>query len=220
MINNLSGKYEIVEYDSANGQDILDYDELKEVMRGCDTVVHLAAIRKPVEDKTFSDYFRVNCEGTLNVTQAALENGIKRLIFASSTSYYGIEKGISVKTPVREDNLVLTQRVKAEQLTNETRDCDIAYSTSKVIAEQILANYGMTKKFEVVVLRFAPVRKRGEYRPFGELKLHLKIENALQALEAAIRTDKKIWYEAFTITDESNNVDISKAKNFLGYSPV
>jgi len=220
LINHLSGKHEIVKYDLANGQDVLDYNKLRETMKGCDVVVHLAAIRKPLEDKTFSDYFRVNCEGTFNVAQAAMENGVKRLIFASSMSYYGIERGIPVKTPVREDNLVLTQRVKAEQLTNETRDCDIAYSTSKVIAEQILANYGMTKKFEVIILRFGPVRKRGEYRPFGELKLHLKIENALQVLETAITTDKKVWYEAFTIVDKLDDVDISKAVEILGYNPI
>ena len=220
LINHLSGKYEIVKYDLANGQDVLDYNKLREAMKGCDVVIHLAAIRKPLEDKTFSDYFRVNCEGTFNVAQAATENGVKRLIFASSMSYYGIERGIPVKTPVHEDNLVLTQRVKAEQLTNETRDCDIAYSTSKVIAEQILANYGMTKKFEVIILRFGPTRKRGEYRPFGELKLHLKIENALQVLEVAITTDKKVWYEAFTIVDKLDDVDISKAVEILGYNPI
>jgi len=61
-------------------------------------------------------------------------------------------------------------------------------------------------------------RKRGEHRPF--LGIHLKIENALQALEALITTNKKLWYEAFTITDKSNDVDLSKARNILGYNPV
>ena len=61
------------------GRDILDYEQLKETMKGCDVVIHLAAIRGPYEDKTFQDYFRVNCVGTFNVAQAALENRIKKI---------------------------------------------------------------------------------------------------------------------------------------------
>ena len=220
LAEHLAGKHEIVGYSLSKGQDILDYENLKKAMAGSDVVVHLAAIRRPEPDKNFfEDYFPVNIQGTLNVAQAAVENGVKRLIFTSSMSYYGIERGIPVQTPIREGSAVLTQRVKAEELTDATRDCDIAYSTSKVIAEQALANYGMAKKLEVIILRLGPTRKRGEYRPFGELKLHLKIENALQALEAAITSDRRMWYETFSITDNLDAVDISKARKLLGYNP-
>ncbi|MEW6295139.1 MAG: NAD(P)-dependent oxidoreductase [Candidatus Diapherotrites archaeon] len=216
LVNHLSGKHEIVKYDLAEGKDILNHNELNEVMKGCDIVVHLAAIRGPFEDKTFSDYFQVNCQGTFNVAQAALENKIKRLIFTSSTTYYGIEKGIPFVKPIKESNPIVTQHVKAEDLN--CRDCDIAYSTSKVIAEQILANYGMMKKFEVIILRIGPTRKRGEYKPF--LGIQVKIENVLQAIEASITTNKKLWYESFTILDASKDADLSKAKKILGYKPV
>lgn len=218
LVKHLPTNHEIVKYDLKEGQDILDYDKLKQAMKKCDVVVHLAALRKPYEHKTFSDYFRVNCQGTFNVAQAAMKSKIKRFIYTSSTSYYGIEKGIPFVKPIKESNPVMTQHVKIEDLN--CRDCDIAYSTSKVIAEEILANYGLTKKFEVIILRLGPTRKRGEYRPFGKLKLHLKIENALQALELAITTTKKLLYEAFTITDKLDKVDISKAKETLGYDPI
>jgi len=218
LVNHLSKKHKIVEYDLAKGRDILNYSQLKNAMNGCDIVVHLAAHRKPYEDKTFKDYFETNCQGTFNVAQAAMECKVKRLIYTSSTSYYGIEKGIPFIKLVRESNLVITQHVKPKDLS--CRECDITYSTSKVISEQILANYGLTKKMEVIILRFGPTRKKGEYRPFGDLKLHLKIENALQILESAINTKKKIWYEAFTVTDNIDNVDISKAKKILNYKPI
>ena len=76
------------------------------------------------------------------------------------------------------------------------------------------------KKFEVIILRLGPTRPKGVYKPFGELKLHTKIENALQAIENAIELNKKLWYEAFSIVDEIKGVDISKAKKLLGYRPV
>lgn len=221
LISYLRGKYEreyeIKKYDLVDEQDILAYSNLKEAMKGCDAVIHLAAIRGPDESKTFLDYFKINCHGTLNVVQAAIENGVKRIIYASSTGYYGLERGVPYIKPIKESNSVITQHVKAENLN--CRDCDVAYSTSKVIAEQILANYGLRKKIEVIILRFGPIGgKRGE--SWGVDGIRLKMDNALQALEKAITTKKNFWYEAFSITNESDNVDISKAKNFLGYSPV
>jgi nucleoside-diphosphate-sugar epimerase len=216
-IKSLPKDYEVIRYDYKNGQDILNFNNLKKAMKGCDIVIHLAALRKPYEDKTFADYFKINCEGTFNVSQAAFENKVKKLIFTSSMTYYGIEKGMPEPKSISEDTKILTQRIKINELS--TRDCDIAYSTSKVIAEQILANYGLTKKTQIIILRFGPTRKEGEYRPFGDLKLHLKIENALQAIKLAIETKKEIWYEAFNIIDRIDKVDISKAKEFLGYNP-
>ncbi len=217
LIKHLSGTHEIVKYDIANGQDILDCSNLKEAMKGCGIVVHLAAIRGPDEIKAFSDYFKINCQGTLNVVQAAIENGIKRIIYSSSTGYYGLERGIPYIKPIKESNLVIAQHIKAEDLN--CRDCDVAYSTSKVIAEQVLANYGLRKKIEVIILRLGPIGgKRRE--SCGVDGITLKIDSALQALEKAITTDKKIWYDAFTITDKSENVDLTKAKSVLGYNPL
>jgi nucleoside-diphosphate-sugar epimerase len=216
LIKRISRKYEIVKYDLKEGNDILDFSNLKKAMKNCQIVVHLAAIRRPEETKTFLDYFRVNCQGTLNVVQAAVENNVKRIIYTSSTSYYGLERGIPFVKPIRESNPVITQHLKAEDLN--CRDCDIAYSTSKVIAEQILANYGLRKKLEVIILRLGPIGSPGRQSTIEGIQL--KITNALQAIEKAIELDKKLWYEAFTITDESPDVDLSKAKGILGYNPI
>ncbi len=221
LINHLSPKHEIVGFAHDKGCDILNYEQVESAMKGCDVVVHLAAHRKPYEDKTFQDYFETNCRGTFNVAKACEKNRIKKLIFTSSMSYYGLEKDIPVEIPITEESKVLTQRVKTKDLPSTVRDCDVAYSTSKVIGEQILANYGMRKKFEVIILRLGPTRPKGVYKPFGELKLHLKIENALQIIESAIETDKELWYEAFSVVDgETEGVDISKAKRILNYRPI
>jgi len=217
LIKQISKKHDVVTYDLTNDQNILDYEKLKKAMEGCEIVVHLAALRKPYEDKTFEDYFNTNCRGVFNVVKAAEANKVKKVIFTSSTSYYGAENGIPMPKSISEDTPILTQRTKIDDLN--CRDCDVAYSTSKVIAEQILANYGLRRKFQVIILRLGPTRKKGEHRPFGNLKLHLKIENAIQILEKAIQLKKELWYETFTITDEIPKVDISKAKKILEYKP-
>lgn len=216
LVDRLSGKHDIIEYDLAEGQDILNYKNLREAMEGCDVVVHLAAIRGPYEDKEFSDYFEVNCRGTLNVVRAAVENNIRRFVYTSSTSYYGAERGIPYAKPVKESNPVITQNAKAEDLN--CKDCDIAYSTSKVITEQILANYGLTKKVKVVILRLGPIGG-GPEEDWSVNGIGLKMKNALQAIESAVELERDFWYEAFTITDASEDVDLSKARELLDYRP-
>lgn len=220
LIAHIKDSHEIVEFAHDNECNILNYNQLKKAMIGCDIVIHLAAHRKPYENKTFKDYFETNCIGTFNVAEAAMKSGVKKLIFTSSMSYYGMEKGMPLEIPVLEKGTVLTQRVNVKDLPKTVRDCDISYSTSKVIAEQILANYGLTKKMQVIILRFGPTRESGVYKPFGKLKLHLKIENALQILDLAINTKKELWYEAFSVVDEIDGVDISKAKELLNYKPI
>ncbi len=216
LIEEISKENEIATFDLENGQNILDFEQLKNSIKGYDVVVHLAAIKGPNENKKFEDYFQLNDIGTLNVAKGCLETGVKKLIYASSTGYYGVEVGIPYQKPIRETNLVVTQNVKADDMN--CRDCDLAYSTSKVIAEQILANYGLRKKFSVIILRFGPIGDKTGAR-WNLNGVTLKVENAVQAIKKAIENQNEIWYEAFTITDKVDGVDISKAERLLGYQP-
>lgn len=215
LVKHLSDKHEIIKYDIANNQDILNFKQLKESMSGCDIVVHVAAIRGPYQGKDFPDYFKINCQGTFNVAQACLECGVKKLIYSSSTSYYGFEEGMPYNLPLSEKNPILTQ-LKGKL---ECDDSCISYSTSKVIAEQILANYGLTKKVQTIILRLGPIGpKRGETWCLDEVSL--SIDNAIKAIELSIEMKKELWYESFTITDDVKNSDISKAKKILNYKPI
>src|SRR3989338_3918596 len=138
-----AAKHTGVEVDKTDGNDVLNPARLAKAMKGCETVVHLAGIPRPVEGVLFENYFTTNCVGTLNVVNAAIAAGVKRLVFASSTSYYGLERGIPVRTPIKEDNPIVPMYLKADELA--CRDCDLAYSESKIIAENILAFYGLRK---------------------------------------------------------------------------
>jgi UDP-glucose 4-epimerase len=72
-----------------NGGDIRDVDLLNDAMRGVDGVIHLAAMWL-LHCKDFPrTAFAVNIEGTLNVLEACVGNGVKRLIYSSSASVYG-----------------------------------------------------------------------------------------------------------------------------------
>lgn len=202
--------YDIVGYDIKEGFDTLDYKALKGKMEGCEQVVHLAAIPKPVEGRSFEDYFDINVRATLNVIKASAENGAKRVIYASSTTIYGIERGIPFRTPITEDYPFVSQYLKADQLS--TRDIDLSYHMSKVMAEQILAWYGLNKKIQNAALRFGPIGK-------VFLGTSVSMNNATQAINLTLQYPGELWYEAFSIVDELPHIDISKAKKMLGYNP-
>jgi nucleoside-diphosphate-sugar epimerase len=212
LVERLRQNYQIVEYDILDGKNILNYEQLKDLMKGSEIVIHTAAIPKPDESKTFDDYFQTNCVGTLNVVKAAIENKVKRLIYISSTAYYACERGIPIKFPLKEDQQTAPMYLKVDDF--KCRDSDIAYSESKVIAENILAFYGLLKKIQVIILRFPRIGdKEG---PYGTM---VSMNNAIQGVEKSISSTKILWYEAFNISNKLDNIDISKSQKILGYNP-
>lgn len=202
--------YDIVGYDHKDGDDLSDYLSLEKKMIGCEQVVHLAAIPKPVVGKSFDDYFATNAQGTLNVVKAAVKNNLKRVVYASSTTIYGIEKGIPFATPITESEQFVSQYIKSDQLS--CRDVDLSYHMSKVMAEQILAWFGLNKKIQTVALRFGPINK-------VFLGTSVSMNNATQAIKLVLDNQGEFWYEAFSIVDAIPHIDISKAKRMLGYKP-
>jgi nucleoside-diphosphate-sugar epimerase len=70
--------------------DIRHFDLLRELSDGCDFVLHQAAlpsVPRSIRDPLGSN--AVNVEGTLNVLLAARDAGVRRVVFASSSSIYG-----------------------------------------------------------------------------------------------------------------------------------
>ena len=69
--------------------DTLDIDSVKEALKGCDTLYHVAGI---VSSKK-SDYGRmeeINVKGTFNVFSSALEAGVKKAVYTSSVAAIGV----------------------------------------------------------------------------------------------------------------------------------
>ncbi len=70
--------------------DIRDLDAMRDAMRNVDVVFHeaaLASVPRSVEDPVTSN--EVNIVGTLNVLVAARDAGVRRVVYASSSSVYG-----------------------------------------------------------------------------------------------------------------------------------
>lgn len=71
-------------------EDIRDRAALKSAFKGVDFVLHQAALRSvPKSFDAPEDYIDVNIKGTFNVFEVAKEMGVKRVVYASSSSVYG-----------------------------------------------------------------------------------------------------------------------------------
>ena len=83
-ISHVLDKIELIE------ADIRDFGAVKKVTEGIDFVLHQAALRSvPKSLDNPHEFNAVNIDGTLNLLKASLENKVKRLVFASSSSIYG-----------------------------------------------------------------------------------------------------------------------------------
>lgn len=67
--------------------DIRNLDDMKKAMQGIDIVIHTAAAL-PLYSK--EDIFSTDIDGTNNVLEAAMANGVERVIHISSTAVYGV----------------------------------------------------------------------------------------------------------------------------------
>ena len=131
--------------------DICDYENTRPLYDGIDYVFHIAAearIQPAVENPIRA--VQINCVGTTTVLQCAREAGVKKLMYSSTSSAYGMNK-----TPNSE---------------MQPDDCLNPYSVSKVAGEKLCKMYTDLFGLKTVIFRYFNVYGerqplRGQYAP-------------------------------------------------------
>lgn len=67
--------------------DVRDKDQMNEMMKGVDVVIHCAAALPLWKKK---DIYETNIDGTRNVLESSFKNNVNRVIHISSTAVYGV----------------------------------------------------------------------------------------------------------------------------------
>jgi UDP-glucuronate 4-epimerase len=119
---------------------------------GIDLVIHLAAragVRPSISDPEL--YISTNIQGTYHLLDAARRHGVRKFVFASSSSVYGVNP----KVPFAEDDLI--------------QSTISPYAMTKLAGEQMCSNYSHLYEMPVVCLRFFTVYGPGQ-RP--DLAIH------------------------------------------------
>jgi NAD dependent epimerase/dehydratase len=99
--------------------DIRDPHGVREAVRGCDTVLHLAAlISIPFSYHSPDAYVDTNVRGTLNVVQAARDLGVERVIQTSTSEVYGTARFVPIteEHPLQGQSPYAASKIGADQL--------------------------------------------------------------------------------------------------------
>jgi UDP-glucose 4-epimerase len=117
--------------------ELRSYERVHNAVRGVEVVFHIGAlgsVPRSVQDPLTSS--AVNVEGTLNVLLAARDEGVRRVVFSSSSSVYGLQSEL----PVRE-----------ELAPNPISP----YGVAKLAAERYCISFSRVyESFESVVVRY------------------------------------------------------------------
>ena len=117
--------------------DIRDFDSIKPVFNGIDIVFHIAALADIVPSIVDPrSYYTANVLGTMNVLEASRLAGVKRFVYAASSSCYGIPS---------ED----------QYPTSETTPISLQYpyALTKNMGETAVLHWGQVYELPVVSLR-------------------------------------------------------------------
>ena len=99
--------------------DIRDPHGVKTAMKGCDSVLHLAAlIAIPYSYHSPDTYIDTNVKGTLNVLQAARELSVKRVVHTSTSEVYGSARFVPIteEHPLQGQSPYSATKIAADQL--------------------------------------------------------------------------------------------------------
>ena len=125
----VKGKFEVF------SGDIRDPNGVKQAMKDCDSVLHLAAlIAIPFSYHSPDTYVDTNIKGTLNILQAARELGVRRVVHTSTSEVYGTARFV----PITESHPLQGQS---------------PYSATKIAADQLAYSFYASFNLPVVIAR-------------------------------------------------------------------
>jgi len=199
--------------------DLSDLDAIQPAFRDIDVVVHLAAV---IHDGYGWDaLLNTNVIGTRNVFEAAVQAGVKRVIFTSSgatvagwerTSPYGeLVQGDYDRVP---ENLPLITEDMA------TRPANI-YASTKVWGESLARHYADNHGLEVICLRIGYANEADRPENPRQMSVWNSQRDVVQAIRLSLGLEMDGRYDCFFITSDNERGyrDLSRAREVLKYEP-
>lgn len=170
--------------------DIRDAEVVAAALKGCDLVVHLAAragVRPSIEDPLL--YQDVNVRGTNVILETMRKLGMKKLVFASSSSVYGNNK----KVPFSETDVV-DNPISPYAATKKAGEL-ICHAYHHLFGMDItclrfFTVYGARQRPDLAIHKFAKLILAGKSIPvFGDgsmMRDHTYIDDIIAGVVAAI----------------------------------
>jgi len=188
---------------------------------GFDAVVHLAELSNdPLGENRPEITFKINHEGSVRIAKAAKQAGVKRFVYASSCSVYGIGSGedfLDETSPANPQTAYAHCKVNVERDVNPLRDGDFcvtflrnatAYGPSPRMRFDIVLNdlcaLAWTKK------KIAMVSDGSPWRPI------VHIEDIIEAVRCALEASPSVVNgEIYNVGSTSENYRIRELADIV-----
>ena len=175
--------------------DLASYDAIYPILDGADMVVHFGAI---VDEKPFEELLGPNFIGSYNIWEAGYQQGVRRIVYASSIHAVGMHKKrdfIGIDAPHRPDTF---------------------YGLAKCFTEDLGSMYWDKRQMESVHLRILSAAQVNNARALGSW---LSYDDLIHLVARAIDTPSVGFSVIYGVSNNDRApVDNAKA-SFLGYRP-
>ncbi len=175
--------------------DLASLDDMLAVLEGADQVVHFGAIG---DEAPFDTILGPNIIGAYNVWEAAYQNKLRRVVYASSIHAVGMQAKtdfIGTDAPHRPDTF---------------------YGLAKCFAEDLASLYWDKRQMESVCMRILSCAKVNNARALGSW---LSYDDLIHLVEQSINTPTTGFSVVYGVSD-NDRVPVDNARaSFLGYRP-
>ena len=183
--------------------DILDQKSLFELKNNYDAIIHLAAkagVRPSLENPSL--YQRVNVEGTQNILNFATECSVNKIIFASSSSVYGINENLPWKES--DLNLMPISPYASSKISGEYLGRTFANISDKTfISLRFFTVYGPRQRPDLAINKFfKKIQNNEAIELFGDgttIRDYTYITDILDGIYSALNNEKLIGYNVFNL---------------------
>jgi UDP-glucose 4-epimerase len=183
---------------------LADFDAVRPLCEGIDTVVHLGA--DPRMEAPWESLLPNNLIATYNVFESAHQAGCRRVIFASSVNAvfgYPPDVQVHINEPIRPINL---------------------YGATKVWGEGVASSYSASTALSCICLRFGWVVDRNSewiHPGITFLDITATLQDMAQLITKAIDAPDTLKYGVFhgISNNRYKRLDITSSREILGFDP-
>lgn len=175
--------------------DIRDFAAMEEAIQGCDAVIHLACISNDPSFELNPELGKsINLDCFEPFVQIAKRNGVKRFIYASSSSVYGVKSEPNVTEDMELEPLTDYSKFKAEceKILFRYQSDDFICT---VLRPATVCGYAPRQRFDVVVNILTNLAYRtGKVKVMGgsQMRPNIHIEDMVRAYLHVLNSPKEL----------------------------
>ncbi|MDP2295752.1 MAG: SDR family oxidoreductase [Pseudolabrys sp.] len=185
--------------------DLRNAAAVAKAVAGCDSVIHLACISNDPSFELNPDLGKsINFDAFRPLVRAAKEAGVKRFIYASSSSVYGVKEGVEVTEDLPLEPLTDYSKYKAmcEEVLEQEREPGF---TTLTLRPATVCGYAPRQRLDVIVnilTNHAMVNRKVKVFGGAQLRPNIHIQDMVDVYELALSApaeviDGKIYNAGF-----------------------